>query len=40
MKIYIAGKITGDSGYRSKFAEAQKILEERGYEVENPATLP
>ena len=26
MKIYIAGKITGDSGYRSKFAEAQKIL--------------
>lgn len=40
MKIYIAGKITGDSGYRSKFAEAQKILEERGHEVENPATLP
>lgn len=40
MKIYIAGKITGDSDYRSKFAEAQKILEERGYEVENPATLP
>ena len=40
MKIYIAGKITGDSDYRSKFEEAQKILEERGYEVENPATLP
>lgn len=40
MKIYIAGKITGDSDYKSKFGEAQKILEERGYEVENPATLP
>lgn len=40
MKIYIAGKITGDSDYKSKFDEAQRILEERGYEVENPATLP
>lgn len=30
MKVYIAGKITGDRRYRAKFREAAKALEERG----------
>ena len=29
MKVYLAGKITGDPNYREKFAEAAKKLEER-----------
>ena len=40
MKIYIAGKITGDSRYRAKFREAAKNLENMGHVVLNPATLP
>ena len=40
MKIYIAGKITGDRKYRAKFREAAKTLEELGHVVLNPATLP
>lgn len=38
--VYLAGKITGDIYYRSKFYEAQRKLEEAGYIVLNPATLP
>lgn len=38
--VYIAGKITGDPFYRSKFYEAQKKLEEGGFIVVNPALLP
>ena len=40
MKVYIAGKITGDSGYWGKFQQAQWYLEEKGFIVLNPAELP
>ena len=40
MKIYIAGKITGDRKYRTKFREAAKAMEALGHVVLNPATLP
>ena len=40
MKIYIAGKITGDPAYRAKFADAQRQIEAQGHIVLNPATLP
>lgn len=40
MKIYIAGKITDDRKYRTKFREASKAMEALGHVVLNPATLP
>ena len=40
MKIYIAGKITGDPGYRDKFAAAEIQLGWQGHVVLNPAELP
>ena len=40
MKIYIAGKITGDPNYKEKFATAQNALESQGYMVLNPAVFP
>lgn len=41
MKVYLAGKITGDSNYREKFAAAAKKLEERaGVTVISPAVTP
>lgn len=40
MKVYIAGKISGDSTYREKFQRAQKALEGEGFIVLNPAELP
>lgn len=40
MKIYIAGKITGDKAYRAKFAAAEKTLRAQGFTVINPAVLP
>ena len=40
MKIYIAGKITGDPDYRVKFSDAQRQIEAQGHIVLNPATLP
>ncbi len=40
MKVYLAGKITGDKNYRAKFAAAEKMLEEEGHIVLNPAVLP
>ena len=40
MKVYIAGKITGDSAYREKFQQAQRDLEGEGFIVLNPAGLP
>lgn len=39
-KAYIAGKITGDDGYKTKFNAAEKVLKDRGYLVLNPAVLP
>ena len=40
MKIYIAGKITGDPNYHTKFCKAKLFLMEQGYTVLNPAALP
>lgn len=38
--VYLAGKITDDPFYRTKFYEAQKKLEAGGFIVVNPALLP
>ena len=40
MKVYIAGKITGDKNYKAKFAEAAEFYRSNGCIVLNPATLP
>lgn len=40
MKVYIAGKITGDPNYRNKFLYAQMKLEQAGHTVLTPATMP
>lgn len=40
MKVYIAGKITGDPGYQDKFSGAEARLHQLGYIVLNPAELP
>lgn len=40
MKVYIAGRITGDPHYREKFAEAEAALREVGHIPLNPAVLP
>ena len=39
MKVYIAGKITGDKNYRSKFRAAEKTLQGFGTVVISPAVL-
>lgn len=39
MKIYIAGKITGDKNYKEKFDAVEKLLASRGHSVMNPAWL-
>ena len=38
--IYIAGRISGDPGYKSKFKKAENVLRETGLDVMNPAILP
>lgn len=46
MKVYIAGKITGDPEYFEKFAKAAAYIEQQGYIrrqrniVLNPADMP
>jgi len=40
VKVYIAGKITGDKEYKAKFQEAATSLAAVGHVVLNPATLP
>ena len=40
MKIYIAGKITGNENYREEFEKAQAELAKDGHIVLNPAVLP
>lgn len=40
MKIYIAGKITGDPKYRKKFKEAAADIARGGHIPLNPAGLP
>lgn len=39
-KIYIAGKITGDKDYKSKFNRFEMKLKKKGYIVLNPAWMP
>ncbi len=38
-KMYISGPITNTPDFMGKFAEAEKHLKARGFEVVNPATL-
>lgn len=40
LKIYIAGKITGNPDYKKQFAKAEKHLREKGHLVLNPAVFP
>lgn len=40
MKVYIAGKITGNPSYKQQFAEAEKKLRAQGHTTMNPAVLP
>lgn len=40
MKLYIAGKITGDENCREKFAAAEREVVEGGNLALNPAVLP
>lgn len=40
MKIYIAGKVTGNSNYENDFGEAQRYLTSKGHLCMNPAVLP
>lgn len=40
MKIYIAGKITGDPNYREKFERVADLLRTEGHIVLNPAEMP
>lgn len=37
--IYISGKITGDENYVKKFAEAERILTEKGFKVIIPCKI-
>ena len=40
MKVYIAGKITGNPDYKQQFAEAEKKLRAKGHTTMSPAVLP
>ncbi len=40
MKVYIAGKITGDENYKAKFKATADKLAKCGHIVLNPAVLP
>jgi nucleoside 2-deoxyribosyltransferase len=40
MKIYLAGKITGDENYREKFRKQEEQLQGEGHIVLSPARLP
>lgn len=39
MKLYISGAITGTTDYMDRFCNAQKMLEEQGHTVINPAKV-
>lgn len=39
LRVYVAGKITGDANYREKFAKAEQALTAMGHCVLNPAHL-
>lgn len=38
-KVYISGKVTGSDDYVERFARAEKILKERGYDPINPVAV-
>jgi nucleoside 2-deoxyribosyltransferase len=40
MKIYIAGRITGNPHYKAQFKATKTMLQEAGHTVLNPAELP
>lgn len=40
MKIYIAGRITGNPNYKAQFKATAAMLQEAGHTVLNPAELP
>lgn len=40
MKIYIAGKITGNPNYRNEFSLAENVYGSHGHIILNPAALP
>lgn len=40
MKIYIAGRITGNPHYKAQFKATAAMLQEEGHTVLNPAELP
>ena len=40
VKIYIAGKITGDPNYKAKFEAAAEEYKKKGYLVLNPSWMP
>lgn len=40
MKIYIAGKITGNPNYKEQFAVAEERLKAEGHQVINPTWKP
>ena len=40
MKVYLAGKITGDPGYRAKFQAARERVEWMGHIALDPSVLP
>lgn len=40
MKIYIAGRITGNPNYKAQFKATAAMLQEVGHTVLNPAELP
>ena len=40
MKIYLAGKITGEENYKEKFDSRAAAMTELGNSVMNPAILP
>lgn len=39
-KCYIAGRITGDARYKTKFSRAAAEVEQKGYTVLLPSVLP
>ena len=40
MKVYIAGKMAGDAGYKEKFRAAEHTLRARGHTPMHSAELP
>lgn len=39
-KVYIAGRITGNAGYKEEFAEARAFYEGHGFVVLDPSAMP